>query len=306
MKKLNIVLAIAATICAGVFSACSDEPEAGQTAKNDPAGFVQDGGIVTGKINLDALSRHTSGLKDATYTLENFETFNMDDYTNGLWEKKDLRLYDGWEMPMPRRIAVIAGEYWEPIRTFSLSTGPTRFGIALDLIERVEHKDYSIYIKKKMATDDVDKTLTIGHRKYGILYADDEALVLSYEYPYYGGRTHNGGLEMIVTSYSLSDPLQFEGTVMDFDSETAAYDWIIEVFRNKFGESVNRNDYYNGVAILDYPMFYLEEIIAERDLLGGREEPPPQKKKMRTMSRKTYGHCPRFFVCRLSKFVVTL
>lgn len=267
MRKLSIVLVIAATICAGMLSACSDEPV---LSKTDSSNFVKKGEVTQGKIDINTLSRFTTDLKDATYTLEDFAVYNMDDYSNGLWEELDTRTLDGWSLPMSRTIVVKDGISWEPIITFTSHSGPSCFGIALDLIERVEGKDYSVFIKKAINIDVEKLTVSIGNREYGILLADGAAMVLSYEYPYYGGRTHNGGLEMCVASYSLSEPLEFDDTAMAYDSETEAYDWLIDVFGKTFGDSVNLNDYYNGAIILTNPMFYLSDLIAERDRLSGR------------------------------------
>jgi len=270
MKKLSIVLVLTTVICAGVFSACSDEPEPTLQAQTEPTNFVKNGEVVQGKIDIKTLSLFSAELNDATYSLEDYALYNMDDYSNGLWEELDTHTLDGWNLPIPSTIILKEGMCWEPIRTFISNSGPTRFAIALDLIERIEQKCYNVYIKKAISTNEENLTVSIGNIEYGILFADSDRMVLSYEYPYYGGRTHNGGLEMCVAAYSLSEPLQFEGTAMTFDTETAAYDWIIGVFRDTFGESVNCNDYYNGTIILDNPMLYLSEIIAERDSLGGR------------------------------------
>lgn len=96
--------------------------------------FVHKGRIELGDVNLEPLSRYTSGLKNATYTRSGVAVYNQDDKTGGLWETVDLDDVVGLNIPMSRTIVINEGKSWEPIVS-SYPTGcPTHFSTALWLV----------------------------------------------------------------------------------------------------------------------------------------------------------------------------
>lgn len=287
MKKFAILLT-----CALAFFACgcSDDPQGPQQpeqenipadepevptpeepespAENIPEGtYVDNGQVVQGPVDFNVLTQYSGGLVDATYTISGVEVYNKDDFSNGNWELFDYTAYCGWELQVPTRLVVKSGVCWSPIKTFTLVDGPLVFGMILELYNRVKEKDYQVYITRELTIDQQNKKLNIGNSTYGILHADTDSLVLAYEVSYDGGRTHNGGQHMTIGKYALSEPYTFEGTILAFNTERDAYDWLIELFRSTFGESVNLNEYTQGAIIFDNPMLSLAQLIAERDLI---------------------------------------
>lgn len=231
--------------------------------------FVHKGRIELGDVNLEPLSRYTAGLKNATYTRSGVAVYNQDDKTGGLWETVDLDDVVGLNIPMSRTIVINEGKSWEPIVS-SYPTGcPTHFSTALWLVNSEKKTDYKVYIARPMDTDAENLILTIGAKEYNILQADERTLAISEQSPYWGGRTGNGGMHLFVSTYTLSEPITFDGNIKEFDCERDAYDWLIEQFRDTFGESVNQNLYTHGQAIFAQPMEYLSDLVKERDELYG-------------------------------------
>ncbi len=260
MKMIKNAMSVLALVCALFVTSCSDEPAS--VTKFNP---VKKGEMVQGKVDFEVLSRYEAALEDATYTCVDFSLYRKDDLTAGKWEL-DTDEYVGFESSIPTPIVMRDGKVWNPIELFSSSTGPTAFATALSAVNTTLGKEYKVYAVRPFAVNAEDYTLTLDGRKYGILSADDTSLILSYVSKYYGGRTGNGGEDLEVGFYEKSAPLQFnDGKDLGFDSVVEAYDWLIELFRDTFGEKVNLNDIYAPHVYLDNPDFYLERLEQERD-----------------------------------------
>lgn len=230
---------------------------------SNPDSYVSKNKIVAGDIDYSILSRYSASLKDATYTCASFEFYDRDDENDGEFIKPEGMI--GLECTMPRQLIIKEGRCWEAMKLFSPVTGPRCFCTALALVNAAENKDYNVFIKHDLVVDQSAGNLSIGSANYGILHADDNNLVLSEKYRSYKDSTHKTSEGFLICVYTLSEPFKVKGTPATFDSTKEAYDWLIELFRKNFGESVNRNDLYDGEVILDYPMFYLSDLIDERD-----------------------------------------
>lgn len=264
MKKI-ITMSI---LLMSLFASCSDEPQPNDISNTDK--YVVNGKIVPGNINLQLLSRYSEGLTDATYTLCSTGHYYKDESTDDNWEKYGDGV-DGLESFKPKIIVIKDGNCWTTMSSWSCALGPTMFSIALDLIDRGKHEDYYVLISKKLQIDDADKTLSIGKGKFGLLHADDNCLVLSEESKtlYYEDGNLLEGKSMDIGSFKLSAPFETPtGRITKiFDTEEDAYDWIIALFREYFGESVDRNQFYGGRVIYTDPMFGVEDLIRERERL---------------------------------------
>lgn len=265
MKTLNYVIAGMLTLSAVAMVSCSDDDD-----NNGAWSFVNNGKIEIKDINLDPLSRYTTGLKNATYTRSGVALYNKDEQSGGLWEAEDIYEQLGLSVPMPRTIVVNQGKSWEPIVTSHPTGCPTYFSTALWLVNSANKTDYEVYIARNMETDAANLILKIGAKEYNILQADEQTLTLSQQSQYWVGRTGNGGMQLFVATYTLSEPIIFDdGDIKEFADERDAYNWLIELFRDTFGESVNENLYRHGQVTFDQSMIYLSDLVKERDELFG-------------------------------------
>lgn len=268
MKRLIKLSAMAFFIALSLFASCSDDPQPNDISNTDK--YVVNGKIVPGNINLQLLSRYSEGLTDATYTLCSTGHYYKDESTDDNWEKYGDGV-DGLESFSPAIIVIQNGNCWTTMKWLYSASGPTMFSIALELIDLGKHEDYYVLISKKLQIDDADKTLSIGKGKFGLLCADDNHLVLSKESKtlHYEDGNLLEGKSLQIGSFKLSAPFETptDRITKIFDTEEDAYDWIIALFREYFGESVDRNQFYGGRVIYTDPMFGVEDLIRERERL---------------------------------------
>lgn len=267
MKKI-ITISI---LLMSLFASCSDDPQPNDISNTDK--YVVNGKIVPGNINLQLLSRYSEGLTDATYTLLRGTTtghYYKNESTNGNWVKYGNNI-DGLGSFNPEVIVIKDGKCWATMESWSCSRGPSMFSIALELIDLSKHEDYYVLISKDLQIDDADKTLSIGKGKFGLLHADDNCLVLTKESKtlHYEDGNLLESKHLQIGSFKLSAPFKTPtGRITKiFDTEEDAYDWIIALFREYFGESVDRNQFYGGRVIYTDPMFGVEDLIRERERL---------------------------------------
>lgn len=257
MKTLRTVISVLFFATLLSVTSCSDDPV---PTKHQP---VQNGQIVQGKIDFSVFSRFSSALEDATYSKTEGSLYNMDGMTDGKWE--DAGILVGFTSVTPSSIVVRDGKIWKPIHLFSSSFGPTAFSIAINAVNKKLRKEYYAYAARPFDVNVDECTLTIDEIVYGIIEADTDNLILSFVSNYVGGRT-GSGQHLEVARYEKTAPLTFDdGKNLGFDSVVEAYDWLIQLFRDTFGDSVNRNELYAPDIILDEPYFYLSALEAERD-----------------------------------------
>lgn len=263
MKIINAAISVLMLASALCVVSCSDEPEAGTKFKP-----VKNGQLVQGSVDFEVLSRYEASLEDATYTMNKYEWYEMDELSAGKWEQLNPADFCGSSAMVPSSIVVRDGKAWEPMQMFRSSTGPTAFGTALAAVKKKLDTEYDVYIVTPFSVDTDECTLTLDGRKFKITSADSETLVLSFVSSYYGGRTGNGGHHLDIGFYEKSAPLTFnDGKDLGFDSVGEAYDWLIELFRDTFGEEVNRNDLYAPYIYYDKPYFYLSTLEYEKEMM---------------------------------------
>lgn len=242
------------------FCLCSCEEEIIDSSK-----AVRNGKLTQGDVNFSLLCDLRDGLEDGTLSKTDFEMYNKDEQTAGKWEFFDYREFLGLEFSTPGKIVISEGKAWEHVQTFSCSEGPTHFAIALNAVNKKLRKNYSAYVSRDFAVDEESKSLSIGETNFGIVAANNKGVILSFVYDYYGGRTHNGGQHLEIATYELSEPLSFGDESLRFNTTAEAYDWLIDTFRDTFGEEVDLNKLYAGQVMLDRPIFLLSDLISERD-----------------------------------------
>ena len=264
MKTTKIIFAGLAVLFMVFMTACSDDPQSSEDKAN-PKNFVKKGKIVQGEIDYNVLSRYSTALKDATYSLKNSNWYAV---KNERWTNIDGGILG--DSPLPSTIILKEGTCWESMKLFRSSSGPSKFAVVLDLIYRTDGKDYKVFIKKDISIDETTSTITLGSSKFYLLLADEMNLVI---YPDYNKAYDEGdGCYVPIGNYSTSEPFEIKGRPVAFDSTKDAYDWIIDAFRDKFGESVDRNKYYQGEIVLEQPMLYLSDLISERDYYVSLED----------------------------------
>lgn len=269
MKKFLFTLAGFAAMLMVFTTSCSDSPQS-PNDKANPRNFVKKGKLVAaGEIDYNILSRYTTALKEATYTLNKFEHYFQDDWTSGKWERQDQLLL-GYLPVIPNEIVIKDGACWESFRP-QIEHGYNEYISALFALKQATGKDYNVLMKRNLAINESANEITIGDYTYGLLLADSDHLVIDLTYDYYDGRTGNGGKYLEIASYSLSEPFVVKGEMVVVGSLREAYDWLIESFRERFGESVDVNKYMTSAQLTE-PMVYLSDLIAERDYYIGLEE----------------------------------
>lgn len=248
MKVIKFLAAILVFVMAG----CSDEPN----GSLDASQYVQSGRLIKGTKSISCATLEAQG---ATYASANTEYFVKKD--DGLWEEAVL---SGSTTKMPINFVLKEGACWEYFSPGSLATGPTQYDMALSTLEVAMNKDLDVYTKKPVSIDESNATFTIGARTFDILCATDRMFALA--------ESHKHLEVMCIRTYSLAEPLLFDDSALAFESERAAYNWLIDLFRARFGESVNRNNYTGtGAVSFTQPILKLEDIIAERDRLFPEE-----------------------------------
>lgn len=265
MKTTKIIFAGLAALFMVFMTACSDDPQSSEDKAN-PKNFVKKGKIVQGEIDYNLLSRYSSGLKDATYTLTDVTWYISSAETNWKWRIAEDGISGG--TPAPTVMILKEGKCWNSYPWKESLSGSTRFGTVLRIINQTSRKDYTVFTKRPIEINENENILTVSDYKFRILFADGNNLVL---HTYIENST--SAMQFLdICKYTISAPFEIKGTPMAFDSIKDAYDWIIEYFKNNFGESINLNDYSDGSYDYTYPMVYLSDLISERDYYVSLED----------------------------------
>lgn len=230
IMKKNSLLTTLALMIASAMSGCSSD---------EPNINIKNPLLPDDDYDSRAFTEMMSPTTDLTLTRKNVKTYSKDDYTNGKWEEYDWRDYDGASIPGPNLMVVKNGKIYTSPVLFTSATGPTALSTAIYLLQR---------------TGKIDENRTL-------LVSRDFSLTEN-------SITGNGGQHLYVMQYDQSGP--FGDNTYEFDSVEDLYAWAIDLFRERFGESVNRNYYLTGV-ILDNPIFTAQMIEDELDaFLNGK------------------------------------
>lgn len=200
---------------------------------------------------------------DFTLNITEIESYRKDDLTGDKWEKYDYRELMGCSVPAPGMIIYKKGKLYTPMATYADWYGPTRFSVAFDLLVKVKvFNDWTVVIKRDFKLN--EDAINISRRDFNIKNINDGNIWLTTISGYDGGRTGKGGLDLYVLNYTING--SSTDKCYSFDSVDDAYAWVIEAFKAKFGDEVNRNNYTGGAIIFDSPMFNVSMIQQELEL----------------------------------------
>lgn len=250
MRKYRIIIMTAvAAIATALLSACSaDEPEI-TPEKFNPENPLQPVEEYESRSFAEMLNTSS----ELTLSRTDIKSYRKDDWTNGGWEEYDFREYIGGGVPAPCLIAVKDGKLYSELKGWSCADGPSYFSTALGLLMQVRAipRDSEVLVSRDFSIEEniikvCGINLSVKDIKGGKMWL---ATVLDYQ----GGRTHNGGQDLYIVTYDADGG--DKANCYYFDTVEDAYTWLIEKFRARFGEEVNRNNYTGGMIIYDEPMF---------------------------------------------------
>ncbi len=258
MKKNSLLTTLALMIASAMSGCSSDEPNIN----------IKNPLLPDDDYDSRAFTEMMSPTTDLTLTRKNVKTYSKDDYTNGKWEEYDWRDYDGASIPGPNLMVVKNGKIYTSPVLFTSATGPTALSTAIYLLQRTGKIDENRTLLVSRDFSLTENSITVNGTTLHIKNLKGNKLWLSLVSDFYGGRTGNGGQHLYVMQYDQSGP--FGDNTYKFDSVEDLYAWAIDLFRERFGESVNRNYYLTGV-ILDNPIFTAQMIEDELDaFLNGK------------------------------------
>lgn len=236
--------------------------------------FVKDGALVQGTVDAGLFEKYCDGTADAAFVRTDYFLFNMDALSDGKWEQIST-LRCGGGPTSPKTLVFNDGKSWEPVREHDGTMCPTYFSVALNALNRKLGKHYAAYVSRALEFNSVENVLTTNGLSLNVIAADDNGFALSYSYDYMGGRTGVGGKELEIFKYEPADrdarDVFADPAVLCFDNDRDAYDWLIVLFHDTFGDRANLNDIYAGIAIFDNPYLNLSDLEAERDSLGNKD-----------------------------------
>lgn len=180
---------------------------------------------------------------------------------NSKWKEFDLSEMIGGDTPGPSSLLVKEGKIYTPLVTFSCATGPTRICMAmyaLGVAGKIDG-DRPVMIKREYTLS--GNKLTINGEDLYVKNQKEGSLWLSAIIGTIQGGEATEGSDLYVMKY---DETAIPGEFYKFDNVDAVYNWVLEAFRETFGEEVNLNKYLTG-AILDNPMLTTSEIKQELD-----------------------------------------
>lgn len=241
---VSYVMTVVAAVAMALLSACSSD---------EPSFNTRNPLLPDSDYNSRSFADMVVTTSDITLSRTEIESYRKDDLTGDDWEQYDYTEYDGLSIPGPDIIVVKDGKMYTRINRWSSSYGPTRFSTALGLLIKtgVVNRDWDILISRDYDLD--ESSITVAGTKLNIKNIKKGKMWLTTIENYYGGRTGNGGQDLYVMTYDIGG--SYKNECYRFDSIEEAYIWVIEAFRDRFGEEVNLNNYTGGMAILDQPMF---------------------------------------------------
>lgn len=252
MRIFGSILSVVALMATALFCSCSsDEP---WINTHNPL-------LPDNDYNSRSFVDLVRPASDITLTRSEIESYMKDGLTGDAWEKFDFTEYYGGGVPGPDLIVVKDGKMYTPITRWSSAYGPTRFSTGLAFLIRAGVVGRGCEILISRDYDLGENHITVSGTDLSIKNIKDGKMWLSTITEYLGGRTGEGGQQLYVMTYDMGDCYKDE--CCRFDSIEEAYAWLIEAFREHYGEEVNINDYTGGMVILDRPMFNVGMLEAE-------------------------------------------
>ncbi len=209
------------------------------------------------------------GQKTISYRLVSAKEYTMDDLTKGKWVY--LGIMDGGSLLAPESLCFSKGSLYTPLVLFKSYCGPTMFSAFLSKYCRAIGRSLSVFIRRDYDIDMSSGRMRIGAGEFDFVGMNQDGMVLTYESVYTGGRTQNGGKNLEVSHYELADiDISDDSRILRFDSVGEAYQWLIDVCTDTFGESIDMNEGQNDV-IYDHGVInisYLEDEMRQREKTG--------------------------------------
>ena len=235
-------------------SSSSDEPE-----NYNP---VYNGMLLQGEVVPSAITPLTDGTKNAVLLIDEGAMYKRQEGDGSAWEYVS-DTFDGRRSPLTHRLIFIDGRVWDGVPSHKATGEPTAFSLALDAVNRKLYTSYFPMAGDEARFDAVRNTLRIGSVTFTVFAADFEGLTLGFISDYVSA---DGAGQMLDVAHYRIDAYQIDDGERDlwFESTVDAYDWLIGLFSDTFGEKVNLNTLYSGV-VFDDPYFYLSRLVEERD-----------------------------------------
>lgn len=208
---------------------------------------------------------------EITLSLSGVEVYRKDDLTGDGWEKFDYGLMEGFSIPVPHRFVFKEGKVYAPLATWDCAYGPARLSMALALLARkgVVKQDAEVLVSRGFTLG--ESAMTVSDRDYKVKNIKDGKIWLTSSDKYAGGRTGNGGQHLYVTTFNIGS--DYADNWYRFDSVEDAYAWVIEAFKEHYGDEVNLNDYTGGAIIFDKPTFNVSMIELELQMYLSGQRP---------------------------------
>lgn len=253
MRSFGIILmSVVAAMATALFSSCSSD---------EPSFNTRNPLLPDSDYNSRSFADMVVPASDLTLTRTAIESYNKDDRTGGDWEKYDYRELIGGSIPGPDLIVVKDGKMYTPIERWSSAYGPTHFSTGLGLLIKkgVVERGREVLISREYNLG--ESSITVSGTQLCIKNIKNGKMWLTTISEYAGGQTGNGGQHLYVMTYNMGN--SYTDECYRFDSIEDAYTWVIDAFRENFGEEVNLNYYTDGMAWLDQPMFNVSMIEEE-------------------------------------------
>lgn len=216
--------------------------------------------------HITLLSRTTEPI---TYKMSDWRWFTMPTGTTK-WNEMDPSEWCGISAPGPGQIIFYNEKVWNALSLFSLSTGPTEFGMVWNAYLKAANKNDRLFIAVDFNLDIDNKKINIGKYTYDILKFEPEEIVVALTSKYSGGENGNGGKNWDWMYYTPAETVIIDDiTDHGFESEIAAYEYILQCAREKFGDTIDLNEVYSPNVIYDYNIIDLNQLEEHLNWLKG-------------------------------------
>lgn len=212
------------------------------------------------KLNTEHIGLLSRTTEPITYKMSNWRWFNMPTGTTK-WNELNPSEWCGISASGPGQIIFYNEKVWNPLSLFSMSTGPTEFGMVWNAYLKATGKSDRLFIAVDFNLDIENKKIKLGKYMYDILKFEPEEIVVSLKYKYWGGENGDGGMSMDWMYYTPAETVIIDD-INDhgFETEIAAYEYILKCAREKFGDTIDLNTVYAPNVIFDYNIIDLNEI----------------------------------------------
>ncbi|MCM1355551.1 MAG: hypothetical protein NC212_03990 [Staphylococcus sp.] len=195
----------------------------------------------------------TDGTESVTYKRKSLRLYDQNSLTNGKWKEVDLSEYCGWQPTSTETIIIQDGKAWTNYSTFSSASGPTLIGRIWNAYLYSTRQNLKLLLCRDFAINEEDNTVVIDLAQFTVGHIDKSSFSLIYFSGYFGGESGKGGTHKEVSEYEAVAHNRIDDSVVAFDSEEQLLRGVIDLARQHFGDVIDLNKVYAGVAIFDRP-----------------------------------------------------